>query len=76
MHFSERGKYKLPTELTGIGDAVRGERIAAEASDISQPRIYRRSSAHKGQFITLKFNAYCVIEAPMKWVSDKANKLK
>jgi hypothetical protein len=53
------------------GDSTRGERIAAEASDITKTRVSKRSSTHKGQFATLTRNAFCVIEMPMKWVLDK-----
>lgn len=62
------------TELVDLGDSIRGERIAAEASEISTVRVARRSSAHKGQFVTLTHNAYCVIEMPLRWVSRKKGK--
>lgn len=59
------------TELTNIGDCLRGERIAAEASDIAPIRVSKRSGTHKGQSTILTRNAYCVIEMPLKWVLDK-----
>ena len=59
------------TELTNVGDSIRGERIAVEASEISKPMVTKRSAAHKGQSAKLIRNAYCVIEMPLKWVSDK-----
>jgi hypothetical protein len=62
-------------ELTGMGDSLRGERIAVEASAISSPMVQKRSGAHKGQFATLTRNAYCVIEMPLKWVLNKRAEL-
>ena len=62
------------TELTGRGDSIRGEWISAEASEISNVRVDTRSSTHRGQFVKLKFNAYCVIDTPMRWVLEKTNK--
>jgi len=54
-----------------MGDAIRGERIAVEASEISKIMISKRSAAHKGQPDKLIQNTYCVIEMPLKWVSEK-----
>ena len=69
------GKLQSMLELTGIGDSIRGERIAVEASNISKPMVQQRSGTHKGQSATLTRNAYCVIEMPLKWVLDKSTRL-
>jgi len=58
-------------ELHDINDALRGERIAIEASRIDINTVMKRSHRHKGQFGTLRNNAYCVIEQPMSWVLEK-----
>jgi hypothetical protein len=33
--------------------------------------VMKRTSSHKGQFTTLRDNAYCVIEVPLKMVMNK-----
>ncbi len=58
-------------EYSNIGDALRGEKIAVSASKIDIDRVMKRSHRHKGQFGTLRNNAYCVIEQPMRWVLEK-----
>ena len=58
-------------ELTNIGDVLRGEKIAVSASRIDVGTVMKRSHRHKGQFGTLRNNAYCVIEQPMRWVLEK-----
>jgi len=58
-------------EYVNIGDALRGEKIAVEASEIDIHTVAKRSSRHRGQFGTLRNNAFCVIEQPMRWVLEK-----
>ena len=54
-----------------IGDALRGEKIAVSASEINIDRVMKRSHRHRGQFGTLRYNAFCIIEIPMRWVLEK-----
>lgn len=58
------------TEHTNYGDALRANRIAASARDIDPVRVAHRT-AHKAQFTTLRDNAYCIIEMPLKTVANK-----
>jgi hypothetical protein len=58
-------------EYRNLGDALRGDRIAAQARQIDKVVINKRTHAHKGQFTTLRDNAFCIIEIPLKAVSDK-----
>ena len=60
----------MPT-YRNLGDALRGDRIAVEAFEISPVRVMQRSGSHKGQFTILRKNAFCVIEIPLKAVLDK-----
>ena len=54
-----------------LGDSIRGDKIAAQAQSIERVTVTKRSHRHKGQFATLRRNAYCVIEIPLKAVLDK-----
>lgn len=58
-------------EYRNLGDALRGERIAVSARKIDAVTVSQRTHAHKGQFATLRDNAYCVIEIPLKVVVNK-----
>lgn len=58
-------------EYRNFGDALRGDKIAASARNINAVIVKKRTHAHKGQFATLKDNAYCVIEIPLKVVVNK-----
>ncbi len=58
-------------EHRNLGDALRGDRIAVSARAIDAITVIRRTHSHKGQFTTLRDNAYCVIEIPLKVVTNK-----
>ena len=58
-------------EYRNPGDALRGDRIAVAARSIDAMTVAKRSHAHKGQFATLRDNAYCVIEIPLRVVALK-----
>lgn len=58
-------------EYRNLGDELRGDRIAVSARSISQVTVTNRTHAHKGQSATLRDNAYCVIEMPLKVVTNK-----
>lgn len=52
-------------------DALKGDRIAVSARQISQIVVKTRTGSHRGQFTTLRDNAYCIIEVPYKFVLNK-----
>ena len=54
------------TEYRKLGDSLRANKIVASARRISTIRINKRTSAHKGQFVDLKDNAFCVIDIPLR----------
>ena len=54
-----------------IGDALKADKIAVEARSISSIRYGPRTGNHRGQFATLRDNAFCVIETPLKSVLTK-----
>lgn len=54
-----------------LGDALKGDKIAVEAFAIAPIRVMQRSGRDKGHFTTLRKNAFCVIEIPLKEVLDK-----
>lgn len=54
-----------------LGDSLRGERIAAQARKITNQKTIQLSSRHKGTFLSLKYSAFCVIEAPLKSVQKR-----
>ena len=58
-------------EYRNPGDVLRGDKIAVQAFEIDPVRVMQRSGSHKGQFTTLRKNAYCVIEVPLKVVLDR-----
>jgi hypothetical protein len=58
-------------EYRDPGDSLRGDKIAVSARNISPITVMKRTSSHKGQFTTLRDNAYCVIEVPLKMVMNK-----
>ena len=58
-------------EYRNPGDALRGDKVAVQAFEIDPVRVMQRSGSHKGQFTTLRKNAYCIIELPLKVVLDK-----
>ena len=58
-------------EYRNFGDALRGDRIAVSARSVDVIRISPRTHRHKAQFTTLRDNAYCVIEIPLKIVTNK-----
>ncbi|MBL7126639.1 MAG: hypothetical protein ISS58_05480 [Dehalococcoidales bacterium] len=58
-------------EYRNLGDALRGDRIAVEARRIDKVIVMKRTHGHKGQFTTLRDNAYCIIDKPLKAVLDK-----
>ena len=58
-------------EYRNLGDALRGDRIAAQARQIDKAVIIKRTHAHRGQFTTLRDNAFCIIEIPLRVVLEK-----
>lgn len=52
-------------------DALQGDKIAVSARSIDEITVMKRTSSHKGQFTTLRDNAYCIIEVPFRWVLEK-----
>ena len=58
-------------ELINVGDALRAERISAQARDIDRTRVVQSSGRDKIQKTTLRGSAYCVIDIPMKWILEK-----
>jgi hypothetical protein len=54
-----------------LGDELHGERIAVSARSIGAIRVINRTHRHKGQFTILKDDAHCVIEIPLKIVTNK-----
>jgi len=53
------------------GDSLRGDRIAVQARKIDKVVVIKRTHSHRGQFTTLRDNAFCIIDKPLKVVSDK-----
>lgn len=54
------------TEYRKLGDSLRADKIVASARRVTTRRVARRTSRHKGQFIDLRDNAYCVIDIPLR----------
>ena len=50
------------------GDAIEGEVISCQARKIGRIRIVRGTSAHRIQLVTIRRNAYCVIDIPVQFV--------
>jgi hypothetical protein len=62
--------YKMQYHYEG-GDALKAERIAVSAHRITRVMVVHGSSAHKTQSATLRDSAFCVIEKPLKTVSER-----
>jgi len=57
-------------EYRSLGDALRGDRIAVQARSIDRVTVIKRTHRHRGQRATLRDNAFCIIEVPLKSVFD------
>lgn len=58
-------------KYVNLGDALHADKIAISARRIDIDKVITRTHRHKGQFGTLRDNAYCVIEQPLRWVLEK-----
>lgn len=58
-------------EYHKVGEALRAEKIVAEARTIDRPRVVEWSGRDKIQRTTLRGSAYCVIDIPLKWILEK-----
>ena len=56
-----------PRERYGLGDALRGERIAFTARKVVQRNVVHGSSRHRAVDGSLD-NAFCVIEKPLRQI--------
>lgn len=61
----------MTPKLYEEGDELLGERIAAEAREITKRKLIRLTGPHRGSALKLKGSAYCVIEMPLKSVREK-----
>lgn len=61
----------MTPKLYEKGDELLGERIAAEAREITKRKLIRLTGSHRGSVLKLKGSAYCVIEIPLKSVREK-----
>lgn len=57
----------MPT-YTKAEDALKGDKIIAEARQIRKIAIINKTGRHKAQRITLKDNAKCVIERELTFI--------
>ena len=55
----------MPT-LFDVGDALKGDRIAINARRIGNSTLINQSGRHKASSLTVRDNAHCVIEKPLK----------
>lgn len=58
-------------EYRNPGDSLRGDKIAVQSHSIDRVVVTKRTHRHKGQFATLRGNAFCIIEIPLKSVLDR-----
>jgi hypothetical protein len=58
-------------EYTGVGDALRAEKVIAKARRISKPKVIMLSGRHQGQQVTLTDSVYCVIDIPLRAIQHK-----
>lgn len=66
-----KGKPTSPKDYLIAGEALKAEKIHGEAQDISEPVVLPRTGKHRGQFSTLKGDAFCIIEQPMTYVLQR-----
>jgi len=59
------------TDHTQQGDALRGEKVLAQARSISRPETFMLSSEHRGRRVVLRDSVYCVIDIPMRAIQHK-----
>lgn len=55
---------------TEIGDTIIGDKIIAEARNISNIIVIAKTNQHKSQRITLKDNAKCIIDKKAHFLKD------
>ncbi|MFH1586536.1 MAG: hypothetical protein ABID38_01615 [Candidatus Diapherotrites archaeon] len=53
------------------GDAIKGDKIVAEARKISKPKVIIGTARHKAQQIILWENALCFIRKRLRFHSEK-----
>jgi hypothetical protein len=58
-------------EYTGVGDALRAEKVIAKARKIGKPKVIMLSGRHQGQQVTLTDSVYCVIDIPLRAIQHK-----
>ena len=56
--------------LTGMGDAIRGEKITAQFRTMHKPVILAGSSTHQIQQSKLEGTVFCVIDRPLNFLRD------
>ena len=54
------------TEYRKLGDSLRADKIVASARRVGTRRVTTRTSRHKGTFLDLRDNAFCVIDIPLR----------
>lgn len=47
--------------LSEPGDQLRAEKVAIEAMEIGKPKVFSRTSTHRGQTTVAERNVLCVI---------------
>ena len=55
---------------TEIGDTMMGDRLIAEARNISNVTVIVKSCRHKAQRIKLKDNAMCIIDKKVHFIKE------
>lgn len=58
------------TTYTEIGDTMIGDKLIAEARNVSNVTVIVKSGRHKAQRIKLKDNAMCIIDKKVHFIKD------
>ena len=55
----------MPT-LFETGDALRGDRVAISARQLSRTQVISLTGRHRAQQVVARDNVFCVIEMPLR----------
>jgi len=63
-------KQKASRVLTGMGDAIRGEKVTAQCRTAHKATVLAGSSTHQIQQAKLEGSVFCVIDRPLNFLRD------
>ena len=66
-------KHLVTNVYRGLGDAIAGEHVIAQARTVGKPMVVPGTSTHRVQEVVLKVNVLCVIDRPFRLIDPQMN---